>query len=141
MTKHTESAGGVVLNEEGEVLVVSQWGDSWSLPKGHLDEWETARQAAEREICEESGVCTLEFVRELGSYDRYRTGKDGVGDDTGEMKHMTIFLFRGRAEEAAPQGREHPEVRWVARGDVANLLTNPKDKEFFNSIADQVVIS
>ena len=56
MTKHTESAGGVVLNEKGEVLVVSQKGETWSLPKGHLDEWETARQAAEREICEESGV-------------------------------------------------------------------------------------
>ena len=53
--KHTQSAGGVVLNKKGEVLVVSQRGTSWSLPKGHIDKGEDALGAAKREIYEESG--------------------------------------------------------------------------------------
>lgn len=138
MTKHTESAGGVVLNEQGEILVVSQFGETWSFPKGHLDTGETAREAAEREICEESGVCAVEYIKDLGVYDRYRTGKGGLGDDISEMKHITMFLYRGRAADAAPQGSEHPEVRWVSRDAVADLLTNPKDKEFFLSILDNL---
>ncbi len=138
MTKHTESAGGVVLNEKGEVLVVSQWGDSWSLPKGHLDEGETARQAAEREICEESGVCKLEHINDLGTYERYKIGDGGISEDTSELKHITMFLYRAVSGDASPQGDEHPEVRWVAREDVADLLTHPKDQVFFRNILGQL---
>ena len=72
--KKTHSAGGVVTNQEGKVLVVSQHGTSWSLPKGHIDPGETALAAARREIYEESGIRDLEFVRELGTYERYRIG-------------------------------------------------------------------
>lgn len=138
MTKHTESAGGVVLNENGEVLVVSQQGETWSLPKGHVDEGETHRDAAEREICEESGVCAVTYIKDLGEYERYRTGRGGVGDDTSELKHITMFLYRGNAADAAPQGSEHPEVRWVEREAVVDLLTNPKDKEFFRNILSEL---
>ncbi len=46
--KKTHSAGGVVTNGEGEVLVVSQRGTSWSLPKGHIDAGENALVAAKR---------------------------------------------------------------------------------------------
>ena len=63
--KKTESAGGVVLNTKGEVLVVSQHGTSWSLPKGHLDEGESELAAARREIREESGVCELKLLKKL----------------------------------------------------------------------------
>ena len=54
--KQTESAGGVVVNLKGEILVVSQHGKSWSLPKGHLDPGEDALSAAQREVYEESGI-------------------------------------------------------------------------------------
>jgi 8-oxo-dGTP pyrophosphatase MutT (NUDIX family) len=50
----TKSAGGVVLNTTGEVLVVSQHGTSWSLPKGHIEDDEDAMTAARRETEEES---------------------------------------------------------------------------------------
>ena len=51
-----ESAGGVVLNGAGQVLVVNQKGTSWSLPKGHVEEGEDALSAARREIFEEAGI-------------------------------------------------------------------------------------
>ncbi|MBI4120361.1 MAG: NUDIX domain-containing protein [Parcubacteria group bacterium] len=54
--KHTKSAGGVVVNNDGQILVVSQKGTSWSLPKGHIDEREDVLTAAKREIHEEGQV-------------------------------------------------------------------------------------
>ncbi len=91
--RKTRSAGGVVTNEEGKVLVVSQRGTSWSLPKGHIDPGENALAAARREIYEESGIRDLELVRELGSYERHKIGVNG-GDDRSELKVITMFLFR-----------------------------------------------
>ena len=53
--KNTKSAGGVVKNQEGKILVVNQRGTSWSLPKGHIEEGEDSLTASRREIEEESG--------------------------------------------------------------------------------------
>ncbi len=37
---HSTSTGGVVINPAGQIMVVSQHGNSWSLPKGHVDSGE-----------------------------------------------------------------------------------------------------
>jgi ADP-ribose pyrophosphatase YjhB (NUDIX family) len=132
--KKTRSAGGVVTNGEGEVLVVSQHGTSWSLPKGHIDPGESALVAAKREIYEESGIRELEFVRELGTYERHKIGVDG-GDDPSELKVITMFLFRTGETSLRPVDAENPEARWVEKSKVAGLLTHEKDKEFFRGVA------
>jgi len=131
--KKTHSAGGVVTNSEGEVLVVSQHGTSWSLPKGHIDRGESALVAAMREIYEESGIRDLELIRELGTYERHRIGVDG-GDDRSELKVITMFLFRTSEKSLRPVDPDNPEARWVDRSKVAPLLTHEKDKEFFQRV-------
>ena len=134
----TLSAGGVVLNARGDVVVSSQNGDSWSLPKGHIDSGETALQAAEREITEETGLAHITLVRELGTYERYRIGKYGTGDDESELKRITMFLFRTEEENLAPSDPNNPEARWVPIEEVSALLTHPKDKEFFSGIQESL---
>ena len=134
---HTESAGGVVVNAEGRVLLVSQHGTSWSLPKGHLEAGEAPLDAARREIREESGVTRLELVRPLGSYSRHRLSADG-GEDRSELKTIHLFLFRTDEEELSPLDPDNPEARWVERERVADLLTHAKDREFFASVLDAI---
>lgn len=129
-----ESAGGIVVNPMREVVVVNQRGDSWSLPKGHIDPGETAQQAAEREIAEESGIVQLTFVRDLGAYERYKIGKGGEGEDKSELKRIHMFLFTTLQQTLQPVDPYNPEARWVSLEKVAQLLTHPKDKEFFLSI-------
>jgi ADP-ribose pyrophosphatase YjhB (NUDIX family) len=133
--RKTHSAGGVVTNQEGLVLVVSQHGTSWSLPKGHIDEGENALEAAKREIYEESGVRDLEYVRELGTYERYKIGNGG-GEDRSERKAITMFLFRTRQKLLKPVDADNPEAKWVAKEKVAGLLTHDRDKEFFRGVAE-----
>jgi ADP-ribose pyrophosphatase YjhB (NUDIX family) len=131
--RRTHSAGGVVTNDEGNVLVVSQHGTSWSLPKGHIDPGENALEAARREIYEESGVRDLELIRELGTYERHKIGVNG-GEDRSELKAITMFLFRTREKSLRPVDPDNPEAKWVERSKVAPLLTHEKDKEFFERV-------
>lgn len=134
---HTRAAGGVVINTQGDVLIVNQGGVHWSLPKGHVEAGETVLVAAQREIGEESGVDTLEFVKELGTYERYRMNWDG-SNNSEELKEITLFLFRTSQTELAPRDKDNPSAKWVPLRDVASILTHPKDKEFFLSIMNNL---
>jgi 8-oxo-dGTP pyrophosphatase MutT (NUDIX family) len=131
--RKTRSAGGVVVNADGEVLVVSQRGTSWSLPKGHIDPGESALEAARREIYVESGIRDLELIGELGTYERRKIGVNG-GDDRSELKAITMFLFRTSERLLRPVDPDNPEARWVERSKVATLLTHERDKEFFRGV-------
>lgn len=130
----TKSAGGVVVNNEGKILVVNQNGNSWSLPKGRIEEGETALEAARREIAEESGVLNLVLVKPLLTYSRFKIGLNGE-DDKSETKEIEMFLFNTDfSGELKPTDPHNPEARWVDKDKVSNLLTHPKDKEFFEKV-------
>jgi ADP-ribose pyrophosphatase YjhB (NUDIX family) len=119
------------------VQVASQHGTSWSLPKGKLDPGEDALAAAKREIFEETGVSKLQLVKELGTYQRYRIGKDG-GEDKREFKTITMFLFRTVQTELTPQDGDNPEARWVKPQEVSGLLTHPQDVKFYQGILHEL---
>lgn len=135
MKHRTRAAGGVVINRKGDILIVNQGGVHWSLPKGHIEEGESAVDAARREIGEESGVDALAFIKELGTYERYRMNWDGT-DNLDELKEITMFLFHTDQNGLHPRDADNPSAQWVARERVADVLTHPKDKEFFLSIID-----
>lgn len=71
------TAGGVVFRRnskgEAEFLLYQDARDRWTIPKGHVEEGETAQAAARREITEETGLKQLEVHGWLGKVDfRYR---------------------------------------------------------------------
>ena len=64
------AAGGIVLRQEKTPLIAVvrlRKRDEWVLPKGKLDDGETPRAAAKREVLEETGhdVCVHEFLGTL----------------------------------------------------------------------------
>ncbi len=132
-TNVTVSAGGIVLNTKSEVLVVNQRGNSWSLPKGHVDPGEEPVEAARREVQEETGVTDLRLVQILGSFGRYKIGQK-EGEDKSEWKVMIFYLFKTSQMNLQPQDDHHPEARWVHPDEVELLLTHPQDKAFYKSI-------
>ena len=125
---YTTSAGGVVINSKGQVLIVNQKGTSWSLPKGHVDCGEDFLATAKREIYEETGINNIIFVKKLGSYQREK-----IGDPT-EMKTIHMFLFKTDEMKLKPQDPENPEAKWVEVEKVVDLLTAKEDGEFFGKI-------
>ncbi|MDO4594538.1 MAG: NUDIX hydrolase [Tissierellia bacterium] len=52
---YERSAGGVVINDD-KVLILKRKNGGWVLPKGRIEKNETKRQAAQREVFEESGI-------------------------------------------------------------------------------------
>lgn len=50
-----DAAGGIVMNELGEILVIFRRG-SWDIAKGKVDPGETIKDAAVREVMEETGI-------------------------------------------------------------------------------------
>jgi ADP-ribose pyrophosphatase YjhB (NUDIX family) len=131
-------AGGVVIGKNGQVVLVNQNNDSWSLPKGHIEKEEDAIEAAMREIAEESGITQLEFIKDMGSYERYKLGQGGNGEDTAELKKIQLFLFTTKQVILKPTDPSNPEARWVDIDDVGQLLSHPKDREFFEKIKSEI---
>ena len=135
--KHTHSAGGVIV-KDGRVIITNQNGNSWSLPKGHIEQGEDTITAAKREIMEETGVTDLTLIDDLGSYSRYKIGKDKKEEDKSELKTIHMFLFSTEEEDLKPTDPDNPEARWIKKDKVADMLTHPKDKEFYLSIIDKI---
>jgi ADP-ribose pyrophosphatase YjhB (NUDIX family) len=131
-------AGGVVWNPKLGIVVVNQNNDSWSLPKGHLEEGETHLEAAIREINEESGIPMeeLRLICPLGTYERSQIKRDP--DQLTEMRTISLFLFKTDYIKLSPKDPENPEARWVAIDMVTSILTHPKDKVFFSSVIEKI---
>jgi len=110
--KVERSAGGVVVrNIDGEphVLLIRDPYQNWGLPKGHLETGEDARQAAVREVAEETGLEQLDVGPEVATISWYFRRH-------GRMIHKfcTFFLMRSSAGEAVPQLEEGiTECVWV----------------------------
>src|SRR3954471_20020847 len=73
------TAGGIVFrkNNKGgvELLLIQDSKGRWTIPKGHIEEGETARSTAEREIREETGLQKMQVRDWLGKINfRYRRG-------------------------------------------------------------------
>jgi 8-oxo-dGTP pyrophosphatase MutT (NUDIX family) len=71
------TAGGIVFRRnkenEVEVLLIQDSKDRWTIPKGHIEEGETAQETAVREIGEEAGLKDTKVICWLGKiHFRYR---------------------------------------------------------------------
>ena len=129
----TITAGGIILNELEEIVIVNQNHDSWSLPKGHLEKGETLLEAAIREIYEETGLINISLNKDLGFYDRFRIGLDGK-DDLTESKRIHLFLFFCKKQKLQPIDPLNPEAIWTSQKNAIKCLTHPKDKSFLENL-------
>ncbi len=113
------AAGGVVLNENNELLLIYRK-EKWDLPKGKADAGETPEQTALREVSEETGLKQLSITKPIQT--TYHTYKE---DKTRFLKTTHWFEMKGTSKEAlVPQAEEKiTAIKWVAPADLSTYIT------------------
>ncbi|TVR80884.1 MAG: NUDIX domain-containing protein [Chitinophagaceae bacterium] len=103
--KVIEAAGGLVKNSKDEILLIFRLG-CWDLPKGKIDPGETDRDAAIREVEEETGA-KIKNLKQLfaTTYHTYRLNGDLI------LKKSLWYLMEAEdLEELIPQTAENIDV-------------------------------
>jgi 8-oxo-dGTP pyrophosphatase MutT (NUDIX family) len=67
MPRHSLSAGAVVLNDEGKILLIKGPRRGWEFPGGIIELGETIQNGIIREVKEESGI-DIEVIKFCGIY-------------------------------------------------------------------------
>ena len=122
-------AGGVVYRIRGgklQIVLFQDVRDRWTIPKGHIEEGETAQESGIREIGEEVGLFGIEPVCWLGKVNfRYRRVNTLV------IISMQTYLFKAGRDDALKKEEWMHDVQWfdfdeaidkIAYEDVAKLV-------------------
>lgn len=131
-----KSCGALIFRLDGGkrlYLLLHYMGGHWDFPKGHVEKGEVEAQTARREIAEETGIASLEFVddfRETVSY--------SFRHSTGEMAQKTVAFFLARTNEKMVRlSDEHIGFAWLpyeaavkkATYDNARMLLGKAEKK------------
>lgn len=131
------SAGGLILNDLSDQAQAALIGRidrrgriMWSLPKGHLEAGESARQAAVREVEEETGI-KGEILTELGTIDFWF-----VAD--GQRIHKTVhhFLLRKIGGTVNADDPEVVAVEWVPLGELSARLAYADERRLMQLVPE-----
>lgn len=123
--KTIQAAGGLVLNEKQEILMIFRRG-KWDLPKGKLDEGETIEECAVREVMEETGLTKIDLgpLLNITHHTYFDTWlKEEV------IKETHWYTMQASSDEPLiPQTTEDIErIEWVSMNDLNPRLSNSYD--------------
>lgn len=131
--KREFSAGGIVFNSEGKVLVTQHsQNHHWSFPKGLLDHPEqTTEESGLREVREEGGV-EAKIVGKVG-YSKYvyTLNKEKI------FKVVTYFLMEYVSGDINDHDWEVENIGWFTPEEALKQLTFSQDKELLKQVLEK----
>jgi len=121
------AAGGIVLRREDKPLIAVvrlRKRNEWVLPKGKLDDGETPRAAAEREVLEETGheVSVHEFLGTL------------VHESGGRSKIVHYWRMEARDQPQHELMRDVLAVDWLPLADAVERLSRGYERAFLENV-------
>lgn len=96
----------------------------WSFPKGHVEKGETTEETVRREVREETGITTLEFIHGFKQTIRYFLNYNGEK----RLKFVAFFLC-STTEKKVTISFEHQGFAWLAYEQAYKTVTYVSDKK------------
>lgn len=116
------TAGGIVYRRNAknqiEILLIQDAKDRWTIPKGHIEEGETAKETAGREIGEETGLKEVKVYSWLGKINfRYRRQQSLV------LMTTDIFLVEalGDTDDITPEDWMNG-IKWFSSAEALDKI-------------------
>ena len=116
------AAGGLVLNEANELLLIFRRG-FWDLPKGKLDPNESIAECAVREVTEETGVTNIHLgnLITITSHEYYDTY---LKADVKKETHWFQMRVDGQPNLIPQTTEDITAIEWTKKQDLAKRLSN-----------------
>ena len=128
--------GILLLNNENKVFVgkrIDNPQSFWQMPQGGVDKNEDFLQAAKRELKEETGIKSVELIKELNDWLEYDLpknllGKIWEGKYRGQTQKWFIMRFFGKNEEIniKTKNPEFLDWQWINSSELPNISVNFK---------------
>jgi len=136
-TRIERSAGGVVVRAlagDWYALLIKDPYGKWSLPKGHMEGGESLREAAAREVEEETGIRPEVVGPRIDTVDWiFRDGDETI------HKYCTFYLMRSRTGEAVPQSEEGiAACMWLPVADAASRVAYADTREVILRVDEKI---
>lgn len=117
------TAGGIIFRRNPktqsiDILLIQDAKNRWTIPKGHIEEGESAKDTAEREIKEETGLQEMKVLGWLGKINfRYRRQQSLV------LMTTEIFLVQaqGNTDKLKPEDWMNG-LKWFATSEALDKI-------------------
>ena len=128
--------GIILLNRENKVFVgkrIDNPKNFWQMPQGGINQNENFLQAAKRELEEETGIKSVELVKELNEWLKYDLpenllGKVLEGKYRGQKQKWFIMKFVGKENEinVKTKNPEFLDWKWIEISKLPSIAVSFK---------------
>lgn len=135
------SAGGVICRRDDAngidvVLISTNEGRRWGLPKGLIRTGESPEEAALRETSEETGL-EAEIMEPLEPIEYWYVGHEGKGQ-VRFHKRVYFYLMRSLGGDTSQHDWEIDEARWVPLEEAIGLASFDTERRLLEQVKERV---